>query len=224
MEALVRWEHPERGLILPEEFIPVAEESCLIVPIGRKVLEEACRQAQAWQDLYPSEEPLVMCVNLSARQFQHPELAQDVARILQQTGLEPGVLELEITESVVMEDAHSTLHALKKLEVLGVGLAIDDFGTGYSSLGYLKRSPVDALEIDRSFVGGLGRSPEDEAIVHAVITFAKDLGLSVTAEGIETHEQLVQLRALGCDYGQGYYFSEALPINRPRVLPETGSV
>ncbi len=210
MEALVRWEHPERGLLSPEKFIPVAEESGLIVPIGRKVLEEACHQAQAWQDLCPGEEPLIMCVNISARQFQHPELAQDVARVLQQTGLAPHHLELEITESVVMEDARSTLDALRKLEALGVGLAVDDFGTGYSSLSYLKRFPVSFLKIDRSFVEPLGENPEDAMIVSGIISLAHTLGMKVVAEGVETAVQLAYLQGLGCDMAQGNYFYKPL--------------
>ncbi len=211
MEALVRWEHPERGLLSPDKFIPVAEESGLIVPIGRKVLEEACRQARVWQEeCYATGEPLIMCVNISARQFQHPQLAQDVAQVLQQTGLEPGALELEITESVVMEDAHSTIDALKKLENLGVQIAIDDFGTGYSSLSYLKRFPVSLLKIDRSFITRLGEDPEDAMIVSGIISLAHTLGMQVVAEGVETAEQSAYLQGLGCDMAQGNYFSEPL--------------
>ena len=211
MEALVRWDHPERGLLSPKEFIPLAEESGLIVPIGRMVLEEACNQARAWQERYAAEEPLVTCVNISAKQFQHPELAQDVARVLQQTGLEPGRLQFEITESVVMEDAHSTLDTLRRLEALGVQLAIDDFGTGYSSLSYLKRFPVSFLKIDRSFVEPLGEDPEDAVIVSGIISLAHTLGLQVVAEGVETTRQLAYLQGLGCDVAQGNYFSEPLP-------------
>ncbi|MEJ7873593.1 MAG: EAL domain-containing protein, partial [Rubrobacteraceae bacterium] len=218
MEALVRWEHPERGLLSPEEFIPVAEESGLIVPIGRKVLEKACRQAQAWQDLYPGEEPLSMCVNISARQFQHPELTQDITRVLQQTGLEPRCLQLEITESVVMEDAHSTLDTLRKLEDLGVGLAIDDFGTGYSSLSYLKRFPVSFLKIDRLFVEPLGENPEDAMIVSGIISLAHTLGMKVVAEGVETAAQLAYLQGLGCDMAQGNYFHKPLQAEEASAL------
>jgi diguanylate cyclase (GGDEF)-like protein/PAS domain S-box-containing protein len=211
MEALVRWEHPERGLLTPKGFVPVAEESGLIVPIGRMVLEKACRQAQAWQERYATEEPLVMCVNISARQFQHPELAQDVARVLQQTGLEPRCLQLEITESVVMEDVESTLDTLRSLQDLGVQLAIDDFGTGYSSFSYLRRFPVSVLKIDRSFVEPLGGDPEDAVIVSGVVSLAHTLGMEVVAEGVETAEQLAHLQDMGCDMAQGNYFAEPLP-------------
>jgi EAL domain-containing protein (putative c-di-GMP-specific phosphodiesterase class I) len=152
-----------------------------------------------------------MCVNISARQFQHPELTQDVARMLQHSGLEPHSLQLEITESVVMEDAHSTLDTLRKLEGLGVELAIDDFGTGYSSLAYLKRFPVSVLKIDRSFVETLGEDPEDAAIVSGIISLAHDLGMEVVAEGVETAKQFAYLQGLGCDMAQGNYFSEPLP-------------
>ncbi len=172
MEALVRWEHPERGLLLPDEFVSIAEETGLILPIGQWVLEEACRQAKEWQEHYPGDPPLVMCVNLSAVQFQHPGLAQDIARVLRETGLNPCSFCLEITESVVMEDARSTIDALGVLKGLGVKLAVDDFGTGYSSLSYLKRFPLDFLKIDRSFVDGLREDLEDAAIVSGIITLA----------------------------------------------------
>jgi diguanylate cyclase (GGDEF)-like protein/PAS domain S-box-containing protein len=218
MEALVRWEHPERGLLAPKEFIPVAEESGLIVPIGRKVLEEACRQARAWQELYPGEGPLVMCVNISARQFQHPELAQDIAQVLHQAELEPYLLQLEITENVLMEDVHATVDTLRKLEGLGVQFAIDDFGTGYSSLSYLKRFPVGFLKIDRSFVEPLGKDPEDAVIVSGIISLAHTLGMQVVAEGVETAQQLAYLQGLGCDMAQGDYFSEPLPSEAASAL------
>jgi diguanylate cyclase (GGDEF)-like protein len=211
MEALVRWEHPKYGLLLPSEFIPVAEETGLILPIGRWVLEEACRQARAWQEQHLSDPPLVMCVNLSARQFQRSNLAQEVAEVLRETGLEQRCLELEITESVVMEDAQSTISTLRELKDLGVRLTIDDFGTGYSSLSYLKRFPIDFLKIDRSFVDGLTKEPEYVEIVSAIVTLAHTLGMQVIAEGVENAEQLAQLRGLGCDLAQGYYFSESLP-------------
>jgi EAL domain-containing protein (putative c-di-GMP-specific phosphodiesterase class I) len=211
MEALARWDHPRRGLLSPTEFISLAEETGLILPIGRWVLAEACSQARAWQDRYPGDPPLLMSVNLSVRQFQHPELVEEVAQILRETGLAAGSLKLEITESVVMEDADANTITLRRLEALGVRLEIDDFGTGYSSLGYLKRFPVDVLKIDRSFVAGLGRDPEDTAIVRAVISLAHTLGLAVTAEGVETAEQLAHLREMGCELGQGYLFSEPLP-------------
>jgi EAL domain-containing protein (putative c-di-GMP-specific phosphodiesterase class I) len=211
VEALIRWEHRQRGLLPPSDFITLSEETGLIVPIGMWVLEEACRQARAWHAEY--ETKLTLSVNLSARQFQQPSLVPDIAELLQETGLPPACLKLEITESVVMQDAPATLARLHALKTLGVQLAIDDFGTGYSSLSYLKRFPIDVLKIDQAFVRGLGDNPEDTAIVRAIVTVAKNLDLSVTAEGIETVEQLTHLRELGCDRGQGYYFARPLPAD-----------
>jgi diguanylate cyclase (GGDEF)-like protein/PAS domain S-box-containing protein len=210
IEALIRWEHRDRGLLPPSDFITLSEETGLIVPIGMWVLEEACRQVHAWQSAYETDPPLVLSVNLSARQFQQPSLVSDIAWLLQQTGLRPDCLKLEITESVVMHDAPATLARLYALKELGVKLAIDDFGTGYSSLSYLKRFPIDVLKIDQGFVRGLGGDADDTAIVRAIITVAKNLNLSVTAEGIETAEQVTLLRELGCDRGQGYYFARPL--------------
>ncbi len=211
VEALVRWEHPERGTVPLDEFIPLAEETGLILPIGRWILEQACRQAREWQGQCRVGEPLEVSVNVSARQFGHPGLVGEVARVLEETGLEPKGLLLEITESVVMGDAESNAATLRELKELGVRLAIDDFGTGYSSLSYLHRFPVDALKIDRSFVDGLGRESEDMAIVRAVIALAHSLRLEVIAEGVETQEQAKRLQALGCQIAQGYFFSQPLP-------------
>ena len=211
MEALVRWEHPDLGTLGPKDFISTAEETGLILPIGHGVLEEACRQTVAWRKRYPAGPPLIICVNLSARQFQHPRLAQDIERVLRETGLDPACLELEITESVVMEEAGTTLTALRQLRSLGVGLAIDDFGTGYSSLSYLRRFPVDFLKIDRSFVEGIGKDEESEAITSGIVTLAHTLGIKVVAEGVENAGQAARLRRLGCDMAQGNYFSEPLP-------------
>jgi EAL domain-containing protein (putative c-di-GMP-specific phosphodiesterase class I) len=210
MEALVRWHHPRRGLVLPAEFVPLAEEIGLIIPLGRWVLEEACAQVRRWQDLYPRTSPLVADVNLSAKQFRQPDLAGDVSKILRKTGLDPACLELEITEGVLMEDAPMTGAVLKELKALGVRVAVDDFGTGYSSLSYLKRFPMDTLKIDRAFVGGLGTDPEDEALVSGIIGLAHALGLDVVAEGVETERQVASLKEMGCGLAQGYHFSRPL--------------
>jgi len=218
LEALVRWEHPERGLVPPSEFIPVAEDTGLIVDIGRWVLKEACAQVRRWQDRYPSDPPLQANVNLSAKQFHQPDLAGDVAEVLAETDLDPRNLVLEITENVVMEDAVVTLAILGALKSLGVGLAIDDFGTGYSSLAYLKRFPVDTLKIDGLFVAGLGESTKDEVIVAAVIGLAHGLGLTAIPEGVETAEQLQRLHEMGCDMAQGFYFSKPLPTEAVDAL------
>ncbi|MDP8969251.1 MAG: EAL domain-containing protein [Actinomycetota bacterium] len=206
VEALVRWQHPELGLVGPREFIDVAEESGLVVPLGAWVLEEACRQLIAFQTP-PGHTPLELAVNLSARQLAVGEVIDSVSGVLTDTGLEPSRLCLEITENVLMEDVESSIEALLGLKALGVRLAIDDFGTGYSSLSYLRRFPVDVVKIDRSFVTGVGVDPAAEAIVVAVNNLSHALGLTVVAEGVETREQLVALRALGCDRAQGYYWS-----------------
>jgi diguanylate cyclase (GGDEF)-like protein len=211
VEALVRWQHPLRGLVPPLEFIPLAEETGLIIPLGQWILEQACKQLRAWHLQYPSDTPLVVGVNLSTKQFQQSQLEDKIATILQEQNLEPGNLKLEITESVILKDTDANLSALQKLKNLGVKLAIDDFGTGFSALNYLKRFPIDTIKIDRSFVNGIGSNPEDTAIVHAIIAFAKALNLGITAEGIETADQLAMLRELNCDRGQGYYFSKPLP-------------
>jgi diguanylate cyclase (GGDEF)-like protein/PAS domain S-box-containing protein len=208
MEALARWEHPERGLLLPQEFLTIAEESNLILPIGQWVLREACNQLRTWQEQYPSTTPLVMGVNLSTREFFQPSL---IAEILRETGVDPRTLQLEITEGAIaynhVPDANNTLRDLK---ALGVQLAIDDFGMGYSSLSYLKRFPVNVLKIDRSFVRELGKDLKGTKIVAAIIHLARALDLKVIAEGVETAEQVEQLREMECDVAQGYYFSEPL--------------
>jgi len=211
MEALIRWQHPERGLLNPIQFIPVAEETGMIVPIGQWVLQQACHQAVEWHESYHSDPPLIISVNLSARQFVHPKLVMEIAQTLADTGLDPGCLELEITESVAMEDAETAIAILKELKGLGIRLALDDFGTGYSALSYLKLYPVDTIKIDKSFVDGLGHHPEDTAIVRATIAFANALSLNVTAEGIETSKQLEELQLLQCEQGQGYLFARPMP-------------
>jgi predicted signal transduction protein with EAL and GGDEF domain len=211
-EALLRWQHPTRGMVNPLEFIPLAEETGMIREIDRWVLETACQQAYRWYQHDPCATPLVS-VNLSPLTFRLPELGSMVAATLAAAGLPAGQLKLEITEGTAMEDAASTVATLGELKGLGVRLAIDDFGTGYSSLAYLKRFPVDTLKIDKTFVDGLGQDPDDTAIVRTVLTLAHSLGLQVTAEGLETIEQLRFLRALGCQHGQGYHFSRPLPAD-----------
>jgi diguanylate cyclase (GGDEF)-like protein/PAS domain S-box-containing protein len=204
VEALLRWEHPERGLLLPGEFIGIAEETGLIVPIGAWVLEQACRQVHRWEASLPDRPNLSVAVNLSGRQLSHPGLVDDVAAVLGATGVDPGQVELEITESVLMDDVEMSADTLGRLKQLGVRLSVDDFGTRYSSLSYLRRFPVDLLKVDRSFVDGLGSDPSDSAIVEAIITLAQTLGLEAVAEGVETEAQLAELRLRSCDLAQGY--------------------
>ena len=210
-EALLRWAHPRRGLVAPMEFIPVAEETGLIVPIGEWVLREVCAQAARWRSITPLDDPLVVSVNLSAHQLAHPDLVGVVAAAIADFGLDPATLLVEVTESVLMSDPELASTILHALRALGVRIAVDDFGTGHSSLGYLKQLPVDCLKIDRSFVSGLGIDPDDRAIVGAVVSMGHALGLTVTAEGIETPEQLDELESLGCDLGQGFYFAKPQP-------------
>jgi diguanylate cyclase (GGDEF)-like protein len=215
LEALVRWEHPERGLLGPGEFISLAEETGLIIPIGTWVLRQACRQALKWQKTRPRDQPLTLRVNVSARQLAEPSLRDTVAKVIAETGIDPAFLCLEVTESVLIKDPESTIRTLAELKKLGVQIAIDDFGTGYSSLEYLRRLPVDCVKIDRSFVRGLPDNSEDAAIVSAVIELGHALNLSVTAEGVETIEQLGNLRSAGCDTAQGFLFYRPEP---PEVL------
>nr|MBA2381445.1 bifunctional diguanylate cyclase/phosphodiesterase [Chloroflexota bacterium] len=217
VEALVRWEHPTRGLIPPLSFIPVAEETGLIVPIGRWVLETACRQARRWLEELP-DSPLVMSVNLSVRQFAQPSLVDDIRAVLEETGLPAGRLELEITESVLLDEGEASATACRAIRALGVGLVLDDFGTGYSSLSYLRRLPLDTIKIDRSFVDGIDGDNSNLPIVEAVIALAHALGIEVVAEGIETVGQLDRLRELVCDRGQGYYYARPQPPEALRKL------
>jgi diguanylate cyclase (GGDEF)-like protein len=211
LEALLRWQHPTRGLVPPLSFIPLAEETGLILPIGQWVLETACQQVRAWQRRFPSAQSLVISVNLSARQFAQSDLVAAVAATIHRAGLAPANLELEITESVVMDQSEASVERLRGLQALGVQLVLDDFGTGYSSLSYLRRLPLDTIKIDRSFVSGLGSDAADLPIIQAVISLAHGLGIDVVAEGIETAAQLASLRALNCDRGQGYAFARPLP-------------
>ena len=208
VEALLRWEHPELGLIRPEDFLSLAEETALIVPIGNWVLNEALRQGARWRAAHPDLPPLTISVNLSARQLGRPDFVSTVTQALGDTATDPDLLCLEVTESAVVEDAKATMVALKELRAQGVELALDDFGTGYSSLSYLRRFPVDKLKVDRSFVAALGERSSDSSIVAAVVDLAHALRLQAVAEGVETREQLVELQRLGCDLGQGNLLAE----------------
>jgi diguanylate cyclase (GGDEF)-like protein len=217
-EALVRWQHPVRGLIPPLSFVPLAEETGLIMPLGRWVLEHACRQARAWRDARPDAPPVFMSVNLSARQFAQPELVDQVREILADTGLDPATLEIEITESALMDQTEAGIRTLRQLRDIGVRLVLDDFGTGYSSLSYLKHLPLDTIKIDRSFVAGMD-DDIDRSIIDAVISLAHGLRITTVAEGIETEEQFERLRAMGCDVGQGYLFARPVPaVEAGRLL------
>jgi len=206
VEALARWRHPKRGLILPLKFIPIAEECGMIADLGQWVLREACRQTHRWQQDHPQDIPLVVGVNLSLRQLENPDLVPQIARILAETRLPPACLKLEITESVMMGDTENTIACLQALKELGVRIAVDDFGTGYSSMAYLSAFPLDTLKIDRAFVSRLNQ-PDGLAIVQAIVTLAYSLGLEITSEGIETEAQWHELQALGCHLGQGYFFA-----------------
>ncbi|MCA1564287.1 MAG: EAL domain-containing protein [Acidobacteria bacterium] len=207
-EALVRWNHPERGFISPAHFIPLAEETGLIVDIGEWVLRDACRQMERWQKIFPSDPPLFVSVNLSSKQFIQSDLIQRVTQIIQETKINPEGLKLEITESAVMDNVETATEMLKKLRALGIKLSIDDFGTGYSSLSYLHRFPIDTLKVDRSFVVNMSEDSENVEIVRTIVSLAQNLGMNVIAEGVETKEQLAALRKLGCENGQGYFFSK----------------
>jgi diguanylate cyclase (GGDEF)-like protein len=213
VEALVRWQHPDQGLLMPLQFIGPAEASGLIVPLGRWVLEEACRQGAAWQREGRGRgyERLRVSVNVSARQFERPHWVDEVADGLLATGFAPEHLVLEITESVLMDDTATTIQRLGELRELGVRIAIDDFGTGYSSLGYLRQFPIDILKVDKSFIDGVADGPHESALARAVIKLAATLNLDAVAEGVSTRKQLASLRRLRCRYAQGYYFARPLP-------------
>jgi diguanylate cyclase (GGDEF)-like protein/PAS domain S-box-containing protein len=210
MEALIRWQHPSLGLLYPHEFVPLAEESGLIISMGDWVLRTSCAQNMAWQDA--GFTPMRLSVNFSARQFQQPTFITDVAQILKDTNLDPRWLELELTESSIMKNPEEAIVKLHELKLMGIKVAIDDFGTGYSSLNYLKRFPIDTLKIDKSFVSDVCRDPHDTAIVRAIINLGHALDLTVVAEGVETKEQLQYLSALECDVVQGFLFSKALSV------------
>ena len=218
VEALVRWEHPRRGFMLPDEFIPIAEETGLIISIGGWVMKEACYQAKEWQTRYPNDPPLGVCVNLSAAQVRHPGLLQDVRQALRESGLEPSSLTLEITEGALIKDTELLKVIFGELKALGVRLAIDDFGKEYSSLSYLKRLPVDVLKINGSFVESLGEDSTNTTIVETVISLAHSLDLEVTGEGVERAEQLEHLKRMECDFVQGYYLVRPSPSEEVETL------
>jgi diguanylate cyclase (GGDEF)-like protein/PAS domain S-box-containing protein len=217
-EALVRWQHPERGLVPPGDFILAAEESGMILSIGQWVLREACRQMRAWQAQFPMTVPWIISVNLSTKQFKQPDLVQQIQDILRETGLESDSLKLEITESLIMDSVDSATAMLSQLKALGIQLSMDDFGTGYSSLSYLHQFPMDTLKVDRSFVSRMATNGQSTDIAQTIVILAHQLGLDVVAEGVETAEQLAQLRSLGCEYAQGYYFSRPIDGERAEAL------
>jgi len=219
-EALIRWKHPIRGLVSPAEFIPVAEDCGLILPISKWVLGEACRQGRAWMEAGLPQ--TAIAVNISAMAFRDESFLESVFAILAETGLDPRFLEFELTESVLMKRAESAASVLQKLRARGIRVAVDDFGTGYSSLSYLRKFPIDALKIDQSFVRQITTTPDDTAIVAAVIAMGRSLKLRVIAEGVETREELEFLQALQCDEAQGYYFSRPVVADEFAVMLKTG--
>jgi diguanylate cyclase (GGDEF)-like protein/PAS domain S-box-containing protein len=223
-EALIRWQHPDRGLIAPDDFIGVAEETAVIGPIGWWVLREACRQMRCWQLKMASGLPLTISVNLSPRQFAQSQLAKELLEILAETGLPAQNLKLEITETTIMESTESASAVLAELKRIGIQLAIDDFGTGYSSLSYVHRFPLDALKIDRSFITEIGTGQRRSEIVRAIVNLAHNLGLEVIAEGVETRHQLDVLRSLGCEYGQGYLFSRPVEADAAQTFIVEGTI
>jgi len=217
-EALVRWNHPQRGLVPPNEFISIAESTGLIIPMTVKILQSACAQAVKWQNVSQSSTPLSMAVNLSGKHFADPGLVDQIQTVINTTRINPADLKLEITESAVMENAETAISMLKQIKQTGVQISIDDFGTGYSSLSYLHRFPIDLLKVDRSFVSAMEANTENGEIVRTVIALAKALNLKVVAEGIESIHQFHQLRILGCEFGQGFLFSKPLPVAEIELL------
>jgi EAL domain-containing protein (putative c-di-GMP-specific phosphodiesterase class I) len=210
-EALVRWHHPQRGLISPADFIPLAEETGLIIPLGLDVLRQACRQTVAWHRQFPSAQPFTISVNLSPKQLKQPDLVEQVRDILEETQIPPHCLRLEITESLVMENAEFAAQVMRHLKNTGIRLSLDDFGTGYSSLSHLHRFPFDILKVDKSFVMSLGENKGSEKIVKTILLLAAELEMAAVAEGVETEQQAALLTALDCDYGQGYLYAKPLP-------------
>lgn len=221
IEALLRWKHPERGIVLPLDFISVAEETGFIVPIGEWVLHTACSQNKEWQKT--GFEPMSIAVNISFRQFEQENLLPTIISTLHKVDMSPQTLELEITESTLMKNPEKTISTLKELKDMGVKISIDDFGTGYSSLEYLKRIPLNSLKIAYPFVRNILISPEDKAIIKTIIAIAHSMELKVIAEGVETEQQLTFLRKLGCDEVQGYLFSRPLPADECAKLLKKGS-
>jgi EAL domain-containing protein (putative c-di-GMP-specific phosphodiesterase class I) len=219
-EALIRWVHPERGLMLPNDFVPIAEDCGLIVPIGQWVVREACRQTRAWID--EGLRPMAVAVNISAVEFRDPHFLENVRTALKDSRLDARYLELELTESSLMQHIESSSRVLQALKEMGVQVAIDDFGTGYSSLSYLRQFPIDALKVDQSFVHEISADPVGTSIVCAVVSMGRSLGHRVIAEGVETREQLAFLQAQRCGEGQGYYFSRPLVAEQFVRLLETG--
>jgi len=217
-EALIRWNHPKRGLLYPSEFISIAEDTGLIVPLGRWVLREGCRQMAAWQQSMFRDPALTISINLSYKQLSDAGLVEDVRRILAETGLDPKTLRLEMTESSIMENAELAVATLRKFKDLNIGLEIDDFGTGYSSLSCLRQLPFDTLKIDYSFVKGLGTADDTTQIINTILQLARSLDMDVVAEGVETRDQLARLTAMGCSSGQGYYFSRPVDAERAQRL------
>lgn len=215
-EALVRWRHPEQGMVSPIEFIPCVEETGLIVPLGTMVLQQACQQLQVWRQSGFSD--LVISVNLSVRQFAHPLLIETIDQVLQEAGINPTQLKLEITESAIMDNPQAAIEQVQELRRRNIQLSIDDFGTGYSSLSYLHKFPVDSLKIDRSFISRMDESGRNLEIVRAIVTLGQTLNMSIIAEGIETAAQLQQLQSLGCEYGQGYFFSQPMNAEAATIL------
>ncbi|NJR66426.1 MAG: EAL domain-containing protein [Leptolyngbyaceae cyanobacterium CRU_2_3] len=209
-EALARWKHPEQGFLSPTQFIPLAEETGLIIPLSWWVLRSACRQMRQWQIAFPAQNSLTLSVNLSSQQFAMPGLVEQIQQILRETALSSASLKLEMTESMVMENADCVVDMLYQIRALGIQLALDDFGTGYSSLSYLPRFPLNTLKIDRSFVSQMDICVDSLEIIRTILVLARNLGIDVTAEGVETAEQNMQLLEMECEFGQGYYFSEPL--------------
>jgi EAL domain-containing protein (putative c-di-GMP-specific phosphodiesterase class I) len=224
VEALLRWEHPTKGILSPLSFVPMAEETGLIVQIGRWSLTHACRQARRWEIEYGDEQPLGVSVNISGRQLMEVGFVADVASVLQETSLDPSLLTLEITESVLMQDTESTLVTLNALKALGVRLAIDDFGTGYSSLSYLQRFPIDILKIDKAFIDGVAHGESQAVLARTIVTLAGLLDLSTIAEGVEGADQRQQLIELGCARAQGYLFAKPVTADEVSLMMEMESV